>query len=401
VVRSCPNCAARRLKRGPKRSVPLTIFPPDRPLEFIAMDILGPLPQTARGNRFVLCIGDRFTKLAVAVPLPDQTASSVAYAFVDRWIAYYGIPVTVLTDNGAAFASKFFRVLTNILQVKQVFTSAYRPATNGQIERWNATLVDALVHLATERDWDLHLGTACLSYNSSVHSSTGFAPIELSCTREPAPSVWCRPIGEPPRTGTRKIRYRHELLERAARLCMSARETNERRLERYKRMYDHHVRSRHTDLHVGDQVLVRTYVLEPGRSSKLSFPVAGPYPVTRIDGVNVEIRTREGTERLHLDRVMKCPVDLPSGIEWAPMKEPAKPKLSLSTDAEAEFVIDRFVSHAPASDESCWLLRVRWAGFGPDEDTWESAEGLPPEMIQKYERRKKLSAGTLTRRPQQ
>jgi hypothetical protein len=376
------------------------MFPPDRPLEFIAMDILGPLPLTARGNRFVLCIGDRFTKLAVAVPLPDQTASSVAYAFVDRWVAYYGIPVTALTDNGAAFASKFFRVLTNILGVRQVFTSAYRPATNGQIERWNATLVDALAHLATERDWDLHLGTVCLSYNSSVHSSTGFAPIELSSTREPAPNVWCRPICEPPRTGARKIRYRHELLERAARLCLAARETNVRRLERYKRIYDHHVRNRHADLHVGDQVLVRTYVLEPGRSSKLSFPVAGPYPVIRIDGVNVEIRTREGSERLHLDRVMKCPVDLPSGIEWAPVKEQRSPRRSPDSNAEAEFVVDRFVSHARASDDTCWLIRVRWAGFSPDEDTWEPATEMPADMVRIYERRKKLAPGTLTEAPQ-
>ena len=199
AVRRCPNCAEKRLKGGPKKSVPLTIFPPDRSLEFIAMDVLVPLPQTPRGNRFVLCIGDRFSKLAVAVPLSEQTASIIAYAFMDRWIAYYGIPVTVLTDNGASFTSKFFRVMTTILGVKQVFTSAYRPATNGQIERWNVTLVDSLTHIATERNWDLHFGTACLAYNSFVHSSTGFAPIELSGTREPAPNVWCRPIGEPPR----------------------------------------------------------------------------------------------------------------------------------------------------------------------------------------------------------
>jgi hypothetical protein len=60
TVRRCPACIAKRLKRGSKRSVPLTIFPPIRPLEFIAIDVLGPLPTTTRGNRFVLCITDRF-----------------------------------------------------------------------------------------------------------------------------------------------------------------------------------------------------------------------------------------------------------------------------------------------------------------------------------------------------
>jgi Integrase zinc binding domain/Integrase core domain len=124
TVRRCPACIAKRLKRGPKSSVPLTIFPPIRPLEFIAIDVLGPLPTTIRGNRFMFCITDRFSKMSVAVPLKEQTASVVAQTLVDRCIAVFGIPVTLLSDNGSAFASKFFGVLTKVLGVKQAFTSA-------------------------------------------------------------------------------------------------------------------------------------------------------------------------------------------------------------------------------------------------------------------------------------
>jgi hypothetical protein len=72
-------------------------------------------------------------------------------------------------------------------------------------------------------------------------------------------------------------------------------------------------------LRVGDMVLVKTFFLEPGRSKKLAFPVAGPYPVVEISGPNVDIRTKEGIKRLNLDRVIRCPVDLPTGIEWAPV----------------------------------------------------------------------------------
>jgi hypothetical protein len=95
----------------------------------------------------------------------------------------------------------------------------------------------------------------------------------------------------------------------------SARETNLNRLHRYNTIYNNHVRNRRVNLHVGDQVLVRTYILEPGRSSKLTMPVAGPYLIVKIDGPTVEVRTREGTERLHLDRVMRCPFDLPTGVK--------------------------------------------------------------------------------------
>jgi Integrase zinc binding domain/Integrase core domain len=114
MVRRCPSCAALRLKRGPRRTYPLTIFPPDRPLEFVAMDVPGPLPKNTRGNQYVLFICDRFSKISVAVSMPDQTASTMAQVFIDRWVAVFEIPITVLTDNGPCLASKFFKVLTNI-----------------------------------------------------------------------------------------------------------------------------------------------------------------------------------------------------------------------------------------------------------------------------------------------
>jgi transposase InsO family protein len=154
IVRRCPSCIALQVKRGPKRSMPLTIFPPAKPFEFIAIDVLGPLPVTKRGHRFVLCITDCFSKLSVAVPMHDQTASTVSCELVDRWVAVFGIPLTILSNNGSAFASKFFGVLTHVLGVRHVFTPAYRPTTNGQVERWNATLVDSIAQLAVEKDWD-------------------------------------------------------------------------------------------------------------------------------------------------------------------------------------------------------------------------------------------------------
>jgi hypothetical protein len=166
-------------------------------------------------------------------------------------------------------------------------------------------------------------------------------------------------------------------------------------LERYKRLFDFQVRRIHDGLQIGDYVFVRTYVVEPGRSAKLSFPVAGPYPVLKIDGPNVEFRTREGHQRLHLDRVLTCPMDLPSGVEWAPQQEKS-PRSKTQTESDDMYVIDRLISHARSEDGPGWLIRVRWAGFGADGDTLEPAENLPANMLQKYERRKRLAGGTLT-----
>jgi transposase InsO family protein len=156
TVRSCMSYVAKRFKRGPRRMVPQNIFPPIRPLEFVAIDVLGPLPTKSRGNEFVLCMTDRFSKMSVAVPLPDQTASTVAQTLVDRWIALFCIPAKLLSDNWSAFARKFFVTLTQVLGVKQEFTSAYRLTKNEQVERWNAALFDYISALAFKKNWDLN-----------------------------------------------------------------------------------------------------------------------------------------------------------------------------------------------------------------------------------------------------
>jgi hypothetical protein len=61
------------------------------------MDILGPLLRTKNGNRFLLVIADRYTKMTRTVLLRTVTALSVARALVDQWVYVYGLQVSLLT----------------------------------------------------------------------------------------------------------------------------------------------------------------------------------------------------------------------------------------------------------------------------------------------------------------
>jgi hypothetical protein len=47
-------------------------------LPCIAVDILGPLPRTNKGNRYLLVVGDYFSKWSEAIPIRDQVAITVA-----------------------------------------------------------------------------------------------------------------------------------------------------------------------------------------------------------------------------------------------------------------------------------------------------------------------------------
>jgi transposase InsO family protein len=109
----------------------MQLFPPNDPMEFIAMDILSRLATSNRGNRFLLVVTDRFTKLTRAYPLATTTTEVAAKTFFEGWVAAgYGIPRVLLIDNGTQFVEKFFQTFCNTLVIKQVYTSAYRPSTN-------------------------------------------------------------------------------------------------------------------------------------------------------------------------------------------------------------------------------------------------------------------------------
>ena len=151
------------------------------------MDILGPLPRTSRGSMFLLVLTDCFTKLTRTVPLRTTSTPSVAKAFCDHWVFAHGLSVYLLTNNGSQFASQFFREASGILGIRQLFTRTYHPQTNGQVERFNRTLLQALRNYVAEhqRNWDEFSSATTYEYNCQVHRTTGIPPFELVVSRPP------------------------------------------------------------------------------------------------------------------------------------------------------------------------------------------------------------------------
>ena len=110
-------------------------------MEFVAMDFLDPLPKSHSVKRHVLVITDRFTKLSRAIPLRDTNAATTALAFLEHWVFVYGALTYLLTNRRANFTTKFFQAVCSSLGVRNLFTTAYHPQTNGQFERFNRTLI--------------------------------------------------------------------------------------------------------------------------------------------------------------------------------------------------------------------------------------------------------------------
>ena len=85
-VRACEACTKRKDQTKTKRA-PMEIVRSGYPMERIAVDILGELPETDRGNRYILVIGDYFTKWVEVHAMPNMQAKTVASVLIDHVIS--------------------------------------------------------------------------------------------------------------------------------------------------------------------------------------------------------------------------------------------------------------------------------------------------------------------------
>ena len=139
-VSSCARC--NQSKKATRRSKsPLGDFQAGSPMERVHIDFLGPLTRTDRGNEHVLMIVDQFTK---CIPLSCQCVEVTARALVNEFFSRFGFPLEKFSDQGRNFQSNLFAKLCEITQIHQARTTPYRPSGNGQVERFNRTLTDAV-----------------------------------------------------------------------------------------------------------------------------------------------------------------------------------------------------------------------------------------------------------------
>ena len=94
------------------------------PFERIAMDIVGPLPKSRTGNRYILVICDYATRYPEAIPLCSIDADHVARELIPVF-SRMSIPREILTDQGSNFTSQLLQEIYRLLHVHPIKTSPY------------------------------------------------------------------------------------------------------------------------------------------------------------------------------------------------------------------------------------------------------------------------------------
>jgi hypothetical protein len=152
-----------------------------------AMDLVGPLPLSSGGNRYLLVWTDYLTRWAEAVPIPDKSAATVARGFVSSILCRWGAPLRVLTDCGKEFSNQVFDYVARLVGTDHALTAPYHPQADGMVERLNGTLVAKLARYLRfdQSDWDLYVPFAVFAFNSERHSVTQLSPFRAMTGLEP------------------------------------------------------------------------------------------------------------------------------------------------------------------------------------------------------------------------
>ena len=280
LVARCHVCGSKKTW-GQKRRAPLKQYVVGAPMKRIAIDILGPLPETLRKSKFILVVSDYFTKWTESYPIPNQEATTVEEKLVSEFICRFGVPRQLHSDQGTNFESKVFAEVCRLLDIEKTRTTPLHPQSDGQVERFNRTLIEMLRGKIKQdqTDWDLQLPTCMMAYRCAVHESTGVSPNLLMLGRElgvPLDVLTERP----PDASPLRTDYAQAVQKRLASAHDLARRHLNKAAVRQKRNYDKRLSGR--PFVIGDSVWLHNFRRKKGRNAKLDCPWEGPYLVISV-----------------------------------------------------------------------------------------------------------------------
>jgi transposase InsO family protein len=280
-INACEACAER--KTGKRATAPLgDSLEANEFLEVVSLDVVGPLPVTDNGNRYLLTFVDHFTRFCEAIPIPTQETEVIAREFVTRIITQFGVPRKLLTDRGASFTSALMKKTCRLLKIQMLQTSSYNAQANGVCERMHKLLVDMISHFVNKdaRNWDRYVPYAVMAYRATPHCTVKYSPYYLVYGRElrlPIEDDW-RPQSKTqvdPETD-----YETHVPELAGRLQEAqeeARRQSKLSHDKAKKYYDKGTRD--VQLKKGDRVYLHNPIAKRSRARKVAYQYQGPYVI--------------------------------------------------------------------------------------------------------------------------
>ncbi len=169
----CPICEVNR--QAPPKSRLTVTETPNRPFGCVGVDLIGPLPLTMSGFRYVLTAVCHLTGWAEAIPIPNKWAGTVWAAMEREIFARWDYPRELVLDNRMEFVSADTEALLQQHGIRHLRTTPFHPQSNGVTERFNKTLKLTLIKLVNHNpnQWGEVLARAMWAYRRSPQVDRG------------------------------------------------------------------------------------------------------------------------------------------------------------------------------------------------------------------------------------
>ena len=362
------------------------------PWDKINIDAMGPFPPTAEGYKYIVVIVDCFTRFVELFPAMTVSAEDACKCILSV-VGRYGIPNTILTDGGSQFKNEVIVEVVSALDLRHKITTLYSKEENAMVERANKEVLrhlKAFVYDTRIRDeWIDFLPLIQRIMNSTVHGSIGVAPAQLL-------------LGDALHLD-KGVFLPSDKLENTTPTALTVQSWMQKMLRRQKDLLDIAVKHQeeldlsniarrdsetYTEFPINSYVLAAYPMTRMGQlpPDKLMTPYRGPLRVVSVEGNTYTLQNLVSMkhEKVHVSLLKKFEYD-------ARFDDPVE----VARHDASEFLIEKIISHSGDFKDRVnnpLLFRVRWAGYGPEDDTYEPWKHVKDtEQLHNYLREKKLA----------
>jgi hypothetical protein len=282
-ISSCPLCQACKNPNVKPAGVMKSVQTRG-PWDMLAVDLMGPLPTTPRGNTQLLVVVDHFSKWVELFPIRKATAFAVAQKLENEVFCRWGAPSSLLSDNGKQFVASLTRKMCKNWGVRQKFTSFYHPQCN-ITERVNKNIV-AIIRTYVDRKhakWDEFLPQVGMALRTAVSDTTGYSPAMLNFGREMKTLFDRRLEPDSEEEFESRIEYKNALIDKLEAVYVCARQNMEKAQAQQSKYYN--LKHRKVTYKEGDLVCLRTHIQSDKLGKvmkKLAYKWEGPFVISKV-----------------------------------------------------------------------------------------------------------------------
>lgn len=394
-VRNCDIC--QRTKVYPKKphGELKPVDPVPRFWGVVTSDLITGLPP-CKGFNAIWTATDKRGKMVHIAPTTDTLDSEgLAHLFLERVWRLHGTADKLITDRGPQFASRFAKDLNRNLQIETALSTAYHPQTDGQSERTNQDVEQALRTVVNyhQDDWVDWLPVIEFALNNRYKRALKTTPFYANYGYHPQ-------IGSLPRIDTPIVSVEN-FVSHLQQVQKDTEKALVQAAEDMKRFYDKH-RGKTPEFEIGQKVLLDNADLAINRPSrKLAERRSGPF----------KILARIGTHAYRLELPLQWknvhPVFHVSKLE-AYREDPEQPNFPVPppdiVEGEPEWEVEEILDAKFLHNRLYFL--VKWLGWPDSENSWEPEANLEhsQDVITEFYKAhpgapRRLPSGAITGKP--